>query len=94
MRRYITRISLSDFAKLYPEKAEELDGTFPYCIAISKKAYPVAMSPNQTMTLVIENVKHIYSTRDYWEAFNHRGSKFKIPKRLTKVIYQVEANEC
>ena len=91
MRKYITKISLEDFKALHPEIANNLVGTFPYCVAISKKEYPVLNDAGTAKTLWISNVRHIYSTRDYWEVFNHRESKFKIPKKLTRVIYQVEA---
>lgn len=90
MRRYITKLSLEDFKKINSELAEGLGIEFPYCVAISNKGYQQLNNMGTIETICVYNVKHIYSTRDYWEVHTTTGSVNKVPKKLTKAIYQIE----
>lgn len=90
MRKYITRLSLEDFKKINPEIAEGLEEEFPYCVAVSNKGYPLPYNMGTAETICVSNVKHIYSTRDYWEVHTTTGAVNKVPKKLTKAIYQIE----
>lgn len=90
MRRYITKISLEDFKKVNSELAELLEEEFPYCVAISNKSYQLPNNIGTAKSISVSYVKHIYSTRDYWEVHTTTGSVNKVPKKLTKAIYQIE----
>ena len=90
-RRYVTKLSFEDFKVLYPEAASKLQQQpFPHCYAVSWCNYPVLSDSGWAEAISIDNVKHIYSTRDYWEVHSGSGTLHKIPKRLTKAIYQIE----
>ena len=90
MRKYITRISLEDFKKISPEIADSLEEEFPYCVAVSNIGYPLPNNMGTAEAISVANVKHIYSTRDYWEIHTTTGSVNKVSKKLTKAIYQIE----
>lgn len=90
MRKYITRLSLEDFKKINSEIAENLEGEFPYCVAISNKGYQLPNNIGTAESMCAANVKHIYSTRDYWEIHTTTGGVHKVPKKLTNAIYQIE----
>lgn len=90
MRKYITRLSLADFKKINPEIAEDLEKEFPYCVAISNKGYQLPHNMGTADSVCAANVKHIYSTRDYWEIHTTTGGVNKVSKKLTKAIYQIE----
>lgn len=89
-RKYISRISFEDFAKLYPEEAPKLTGGFPHCVAVSWCEYPTPSANGWNKVIHISDVKHIYSTRDYWEVHAGDNRVCKVSKRLTGAIYQVE----
>lgn len=90
MRKYITRLSLEDFKNINSEIADDLEEEFPYCVAVSNKGYPLPYNMGTSESLSVANVKHIYSTRDYWEVHTTTGAVNKVPKKLTKAIYQIE----
>ena len=91
MRNYITQLSLDDFKRLYPYTEIANDkSSFPQVVAIISENYPAL--PNHDITNIkLTSVKHIYSTRDYWEVELISDTKrHKIPKRYTDAIYLIE----
>lgn len=101
MLKYVTRISKEDFIKLYPDVLpvgyikEENDKLFPLAVSIHND-YPNGGYYGKYLgwncQFVADQVKHIYSTRDYFEVerTEEPGFKYKIPKKETKAIYLVE----
>jgi hypothetical protein len=91
MRNYITRLSKEDFLKLYTSFILENNTTsFPQVVAFISDDYP-ALPNNKVTHIHIPSIKHIYSTRDYWEIeLLTNSTRHKIPKRYTKAIYLIE----
>lgn len=91
MRNYITQISLEDFKKIHPNHLLESDkSSFPQVAAIISDQYP-SLPNHNIANITLTNVKHIYSTRDYWEVKQVSDTKrHKIPKRYTEAIYLIE----
>lgn len=91
MRTYITQIAKEDFINIFPNfQLDESPSSFPQVVAIISNTYPAL--PNHTISNInILNVKHVYSTRDYWEVLPHGKTKReRIPKRYTDAIYLIE----
>lgn len=87
--KYITHISQYDFKYIYSLSINPESSSFPQVVAMISDDYPSL--PNNKITHVhLTNVKHIYSTRDYWEVLLQDGSRHKIPKRYTNAIYLIE----
>lgn len=90
MRKYITEISVGDFFQLYPSfKLDIEESSFPQVVAIISPEYP-SLPNHQISNINLKQVKHIYSTRDYWEVTLHTDDKrHKLPKRYTSAIYLI-----
>lgn len=91
MTKYITQISKKDFIKVYPFFVlDEAPSSFPQVVAMISNSYPAL--PNHSIEHVnITQVKHVYSTRDYWEVLPQgKDKREKIPKRYTEAIYLIE----
>ena len=91
MTKYITQISKEDFRKIFPYyPLDKSSSSFPQVVAIIDDSYPSL--PNHPIEHVnILKVKHVYSTRDYWEVLPHGKTKReRIPKRYTNAIYLIE----
>ena len=91
MRNYITQLSVEDFKKIQPNHLLESDkSSFPQVVALISDQYP-SLPTNNIANITLTNVKHIYSTRDYWEVVLKSDTKrHKIPKRYTDAIYLIE----
>ena len=100
MKQFVTYISLEDFMKLYPEVAESYQdkpSLFPLAVAIHKgypnEGYFGKYIGWNKAAFVAEEVKHIYSTRDYFEVvrIEEPSFRYKLPKDETKSIYMIVA---
>lgn len=90
MSKYISHVSQEDFKLISTNLAySELTNAYPQVVAMISDKYP-ALPNNKPKTVHIDNVKHVYSTRDYWEVLVVDGSRHKIPKRYTDAIYLIE----
>ena len=91
MRKYITQLSKEDFSTLQPNIALDANtSSFPQVVALISSKYPSLPTTNINH-VSLKSVKHIYSTRDYWEVVTTTDStRHKIPKRYTDAIYLIE----
>ena len=91
MRKYITQLSKGDFSTLHPNIALDANtSSFPQVVALISSTYPSLPTTN-IKHVSLPSVKHIYSTRDYWEVVTTTSStRHKIPKRYTDAIYLIE----
>lgn len=100
MNKFITEISKEDFIKLYPNEL------YDYYLADTNEDFPIAIAIHINYPIkgyfgkyigfnkpvfIADNVKHIYSTRDYWEVvrLDEPNFRYKIPKDETKAIYLI-----
>lgn len=90
MRKYITEISTGDFLQLYPSYRLDMnESSFPQVVAFISDEYP-ALPNNKVTHIHVPSIKHIYSTRDYWElTLLNENTRHKIPKRYTSAIYLI-----
>jgi hypothetical protein len=91
MRKYITRLSEEDFSKVCTScHLDQAKSSFPQVVALISIQYP-SITQERIPYIHIKSVKHIYSTRDYWEVLVEGATKrHKIPKRYTDAIYLIE----
>jgi hypothetical protein len=103
MTKFITQISKEDFIRLHPNvlPIEYVNGEsslFPVALAIHKN-YPDEFGyfgkyiGYDVKVFIADQVKHIYSTRDYWsiERVDEPGFRYNLPKDETKSIYLIFA---
>ena len=95
MNKFITEISKEDFDKLYPGWEKEDDLTYPVTVVVNKE-YPNPgtfgkQCPYTDTMLIVKSVKHIYSTRDYFEVVSllKPEYRYKFAKKQTKSIYLI-----
>lgn len=100
MKQFVTEISLEDFLKLYPDILDDyylMEGAeedFPLAVGIHND-YPdggyIGKYLGWNVQFIADKVKHIYSTRDYFEVerLNEPWFRYKLPKRETKSIYLI-----
>lgn len=90
MSKYISHVSQNDFKLISASwGTSQLTSSYPQVVATISDEYP-HFPGHKVDTIHIDNVEHIYSTRDYWEVKVVEGSRHKIPKRYTKAIYLIE----